>query len=623
MVFTSVISTKTSKRWIRAGAALASVAAVVAGSLVSAGSASAANRVVEVAPAPYIWSDSGRFGGAPPLPVPGDATTLTVELPDSSAPDSFTKWSHPAYRSVDWQLGSTPTDLATGTVAVDPATNSIAIPLPRTVDSFTGGPLSLNLTGSEDRAADAYAPAGVERTGFVLDLAAVLTAAPPSGSGEADLDLSAPTPTDRTAGGIFWAGGGTVTEAGAGDVIVLDSGVPGFFDLTGLSATVGTDDGSRLSAPTRVLNGGASVAVQPTQEFYDRYLTFGDTSPLGAPSVQVRGLSKGGEQPAGAGVVVRAPLRVVPATTPTPTPGTGPTVTRLAGSDRQGTAVEVSKSIFSPGVPVVYVATGSNFPDALSAGPAAAKQGGPLLLVDRDSMSQVVRDELTRLKPKRIVVVGSALSVGDTLATELAGYAENRNLIRLGGVDRYDTSRQIIQYAFGGGSSKAWLATGEKFPDALGASAAAGSVDAPVILVNGTLPQADPITKAIVSRLRVSTLTIAGSELSVSAGIQSSLTGPAITRIGGTDRYDTSEQLNRAAFRTAKTVFLATGENFPDALSGATAAGYANSPLFAVQPTCVPAAVLNDIKASGATRVVLLGGPGTLSDAVAKLTPCG
>ncbi|WP_258060685.1 cell wall-binding repeat-containing protein [Rathayibacter rathayi] len=95
-----------------------------------------------------------------------------------------------------------------------------------------------------------------------------------------------------------------------------------------------------------------------------------------------------------------------------------------------------------------------------------------------------------------------------------------------------------------------------------------------------------------------------------------------LIRLGGTDRYDTSEQLNRAAFRTAKTVFLATGENFPDALSGATAAGYANSPLFAVPPTCVPTAVPNDIKAGGATRVVLLGGPGTLSVAVAKLAPC-
>ncbi|SOE02989.1 hypothetical protein SAMN06295924_10212 [Rathayibacter rathayi NCPPB 2980 = VKM Ac-1601] len=260
----SVVSRKTRKHWIRAGAALASVAAVAAGSLVAAGSASAAHRVVEVSPAPYVWSDSDRFGAGTPLPVPGDATTLTVELPDSSVP-------------------------------ADPATNSIDISLARTVDSFGGTSPSLNLTGYEDPAADAYAPTGVDRTGFILDLAAFLTVAAPSGSAEADLDLSAPTTSDRTLGGSFWAGGGTVTEAGTGDVIVLDSGVPGFFDLTGLRATVGTEDSADLRAPTQVLNGGASIAVKPPQEFYDRYLTFGDTSPLGAPSVQVSGLSKGVE----------------------------------------------------------------------------------------------------------------------------------------------------------------------------------------------------------------------------------------------------------------------------------------------------------------------------------------
>ncbi|KZX22735.1 cell wall-binding repeat-containing protein [Rathayibacter tanaceti] len=296
-------------------------------------------------------------------------------------------------------------------------------------------------------------------------------------------------------------------------------------------------------------------------------------------------------------------------------------VARLAGTDRQGTAVEISKAVFGPRVPVVYIATGGNFPDALSAAPAAAKQGGPLLLVDRDSMSQPVRDELTRLAPAKIVVVGSSLSVGDGLLNQLKSYS--LQVQRIGGKDRYDTSKQIIQYAFSGGSSRAWLATGEKFPDALGASAAAGAVDAPVILVNGGLASADSTTRAIVSGLKVQNLTIAGSALSVSDGIKDSLPAPSVTRIGGVDRYDTSEQLNRAAFASAKTVFLATGENFPDALAGATAAGYSSSPLFAVPPTCVPRAVLADIATSGATRVVLLGGPTTLSDDVARLTPCG
>src|SRR5690606_22695181 len=61
-------------------------------------------------------------------------------------------------------------------------------------------------------------------------------------------------------------------------------------------------------------------------------------------------------------------------TTPTPV------VDRFSGTDRYMTGVDISKKSFSPGVPVVYVATGLAFPDALAAAPAAAAQGGPLLL---------------------------------------------------------------------------------------------------------------------------------------------------------------------------------------------------------------------------------------------------
>ncbi|QHC65820.1 peptidoglycan DD-metalloendopeptidase family protein [Rathayibacter sp. VKM Ac-2759] len=309
------------------------------------------------------------------------------------------------------------------------------------------------------------------------------------------------------------------------------------------------------------------------------------------------------------------------ATDPVVSTGTSLSVTRIAGVDRQDTAARISRATFPTNVPVVYIATGGNFPDALSAAPAAAKQDGPLLLVDRDSMSRAVKDELTRLKPGKIVVVGSGLSVSDTLLSELRDYAGSGGIERIGGVDRYDTADKIVTYAFSSGSSRAWVATGEKFPDALSASAAAGSVDAPVLLVNGGLSAVTTQTRQLVTELGVTSLTIAGSALSISEGIKESLPA-ASTRIGGTDRYDTSEKLNKAAFTAADTVYFATGENFPDALAGATAAGYTGSPLFAVHPDCVPQEVLDDITDLGASEVILLGGSGTLSDNVARLVAC-
>jgi putative cell wall-binding protein len=56
--------------------------------------------------------------------------------------------------------------------------------------------------------------------------------------------------------------------------------------------------------------------------------------------------------------------------------------------------------------PVVYVATGENFPDALGAAAAAAVQGGPVLLVRNTSIPAATAAELARLSPNVIYVAG-------------------------------------------------------------------------------------------------------------------------------------------------------------------------------------------------------------------------
>ncbi|WKK70691.1 cell wall-binding repeat-containing protein [Rathayibacter oskolensis] len=74
---------------------------------------------------------------------------------------------------------------------------------------------------------------------------------------------------------------------------------------------------------------------------------------------------------------------------------------RLAGSDRYATSVAATSAVFSPGIPVLYLASGAKWPDALSAAPAAAAQGGALLLTDPDRLPPVVADEIRRLDPAR------------------------------------------------------------------------------------------------------------------------------------------------------------------------------------------------------------------------------
>lgn len=297
-------------------------------------------------------------------------------------------------------------------------------------------------------------------------------------------------------------------------------------------------------------------------------------------------------------------------------------VDRVAGADRFAVAVNISKLAYPGTAPVVFVATGGNYPDALSAGPAAAHLGGPLLLNTGDSLLPAVRTEIERLDPERIVVVGGVNSIPAAVFSELQGLQPN--VTRLGGADRYEASRAIVDFAFRtGGATTAYVATGANFPDALSAGAAAAVQGGPVLLVNGGASSLDAASRATLTGLGVEDVIIAGGPASVSPGVQNDLASVAtVARDGGADRFAASVNINARAFPSSSRAFLATGLKFPDALSGSAWAGSLGAPLYVVNTNCVPKATLAAMTAQGVAHVTLLGGTATLTEEVASLTPC-
>lgn len=163
-------------------------------------------------------------------------------------------------------------------------------------------------------------------------------------------------------------------------------------------------------------------------------------------------------------------------------------VFRWGGADRFETAAIVSQRTYDPGVDAVWIATGRNFADALAAGTAAFQAGGPVLLVEQDSVPSSVADELDRLMPANIYVAGGPVAVSDDVVTALGGHTDGA-VTRVSGDTRYDTAAEISDMVFDG-STVAFLATGLKFPDALAGVVAAALLDAPILLTDTTLPEA-------------------------------------------------------------------------------------------------------------------------------------
>lgn len=300
--------------------------------------------------------------------------------------------------------------------------------------------------------------------------------------------------------------------------------------------------------------------------------------------------------------------------------------TRISGSDRYETAAEIAKKWDSASI--VFIANGLGFPDALSAGPAAAYLDAPLLLTAPNALSAAAKTQLLRLEPSQIVIVGGTGVVSAAVQDELEGLAFSPEVGRIGGVDRYETSRLLVDTVFPDGAiDTAYLANGTNFPDALTASPAAAHFGGPVILVPGAAGSVDAATISLMDKLGVDTVKVAGGTGSISAAIVSQLNtkygSSNVTRNGGADRYATAVAINGDEFTSAETVYVATGTGFADALAGAALAGAERAPLFVSQPTCIPGAVLDAIEDLGAINVVLLGGTGVLSTGVADLTRCG
>lgn len=296
---------------------------------------------------------------------------------------------------------------------------------------------------------------------------------------------------------------------------------------------------------------------------------------------------------------------------------------RVAGSDRYATSVAVSKAAFPGTAPVVYIASGANYPDALAAGPAAAKRGGPLLLTTPTGLTADVSAEVGRLKPSAIVVVGGAASVSDAVLTQLKAAAPSATVSRAAGDDRFATSRAVVSGAFTTATT-VYLASGSNFPDALSAGGAAGAKGAPIVLVDGAASAVDPATSSLLASLKVKNIALVGGASAVSAGVAGSLTkaGYTVTRLAGSDRYGTALAVNGNAYSHASTAVIATGFGFPDALAATSWAGQTSSPLYLAPGSCVPRGVLSDLGRLGVKSVTLVGGLAVLTSATSDLAPC-
>ncbi|MBC2579418.1 cell wall-binding repeat-containing protein [Clostridium sp. DJ247] len=160
---------------------------------------------------------------------------------------------------------------------------------------------------------------------------------------------------------------------------------------------------------------------------------------------------------------------------------------RLYGSDRYKTSVNISNNFSSGTVQNVIVSSGNNFPDALAGSVLSKKLNAPILLVSNDINNnsdsiEYIQSHLD--KGGNIYVLGGKSSVSDDFMNYMQ--KQGYNVIRLGGSNRFDTNKSIVNYMNVPKGTPVVLVNGYGFADALSISSVAALKGYPILMANSS-----------------------------------------------------------------------------------------------------------------------------------------
>jgi hypothetical protein len=318
------------------------------------------------------------------------------------------------------------------------------------------------------------------------------------------------------------------------------------------------------------------------------------------------------------------------------------TVDRVGGADRVDTAVDASRLGYDTPkadgtgqnggrvAKAVVLSRSDTFADALAGSALAGHLGGPLLLSPTASLDSRTAAEIRRALPPggTVFVLGDAVALSAKVESQInaLGY----HVRRLAGPDRYATATQIAG-AISTKPDRILVATGNNFPDALAAGAAAAATPGTVVLLSDdrVLPAAS--IAYLASHVGPATQLVGIGDQGVAA-LRTRFPADRVQSAAGPDRFATAAAVARTFFTAGgapHVVGLATGYNWPDALAGGALVGASAGPLLLADGSTIPgpeadyvrteAGAINQVVVNGDTGVVSATAAASLANMVGAL----
>lgn len=281
--------------------------------------------------------------------------------------------------------------------------------------------------------------------------------------------------------------------------------------------------------------------------------------------------------------------------------------TRIAGRNRQLTAVELSKILFKKADTVILTSS-NKMVDSLAASPRGIEINAPTLFVEKDSIMDEVIQEITRLNPSKIIIAGGTDSISDEALNKLQQLGIKQQ--RIAGADRFETAVKLGEQIRANSTNKKEiiLVNGFNNIDALTAGSLASKLNIPILLTQSD--QLNETTKKAIKEWKIEKVTIIGGKTQVSETITANLQNNGIktNRLAGRTRVETALEIAKTVNSTPDKVIFANKDAYADALLAPYLSKKEQAPIMLIDKDEASVSVKQYLRDNEIKESVILGG---------------
>lgn len=261
-----------------------------------------------------------------------------------------------------------------------------------------------------------------------------------------------------------------------------------------------------------------------------------------------------------------------------------PSSTEIIGANRYDTAAKISKKGWNSASTVV-IANGLNEIEGIVANPLAAVYNAPVLLTDKNKVSSHTINELKRLKPSNIIIIGGKNSIGESAEKSIKNAVSSVSIKRIDGSNIEELSANIAKEIDSKANvSKIYVAGENGAADALSVVSKAAEEKSPIIVTSKN--SVNSSVKNWIKSNSISSAYFLGKTAVISDNvikeIDSVVSGNVSgNRIGGSNRNQTNARVIKALYpsETYNPVFVAKNSPLVDAISVGVYAARTKSPI--------------------------------------------